>query len=115
MNKTEILNRLRTVRGSAGYVTHRPNKVTGDFNTLYDGEAAGLDVDAGRWQTVCETHGQICSHTSKKIAMKHLASGDWCEECSKPRCEACCEPHAKLDADGLCPRCAKISREVSGR
>jgi hypothetical protein len=52
---------------------------------LYDGDSPedpGLDTDAGRWQTVCEEHGSICSHSSKTIAVSFARSPvDWCEEC----------------------------------
>lgn len=51
---------------------------------VYDGWAADMDVTAGRWQTVCEKHGAVCSHHTLKHAMNwarfpHL----WCEECGK--------------------------------
>lgn len=66
----------------AGFVERRPNPLTGGWNSLYDAEPAGLDPDGGRWNTVCEVHGQICSHTSKATALRFLSeAAEWCEAC----------------------------------
>jgi hypothetical protein len=35
---------------------------TGTTVGFYDGEEAGMDTSGGRWQTVCEEHGNVCSH-----------------------------------------------------
>lgn len=73
---------LATLNEQAGFITARRNRLTGGLNVLYDGIAAGLDTASGRWQTVCEVHGTICSHTSRKVAAAHLNSADWCEACT---------------------------------
>ena len=66
----------------AGLRRWYPNRLTGGFVGVYDGEPGGYDTDAGRWQTVCEEHGQICSHQTLDVA---LAFGhqpeEWCEAC----------------------------------
>ena len=49
---------------------------------LYDGEAAGMDTEAGRWQTVCEIHHHIISHETITIARSWVTHPDqWCEGC----------------------------------
>lgn len=50
---------------------------------LFDGadEDAGFDIDGGRWQTVCEEHGSICSHETKADARASTGLAEWCEEC----------------------------------
>src|SRR5581483_3962822 len=66
-----------------GLREQRPNRQTGTLVSVYDGEAAGMDTDAGRWQTVCEEHGAICSHSTLALARYFLAApAEWCEECS---------------------------------
>jgi len=50
---------------------------------VYDGTEAGVDTAGGRWQTVCEDHGQICSHTTLADARWHgRRPAKWCEVCS---------------------------------
>jgi hypothetical protein len=54
--------------------------------SLFDGEPAGLDTEAGRWQTVCEEHGTICSHETFARARSFLAASaisEWCESCAE--------------------------------
>lgn len=52
------------------------------FVGVYDGREAGMDTDAGRWQTVCEAHGGIISHQSLALANEHAPHpGEWCEWC----------------------------------
>lgn len=72
---------MKTAPNYAGLLQWSRCKFTGHQYGLYDGIAAGLDTDAGRWQTVCEDHGTICSHTSIHTARRFMASGDWCEVC----------------------------------
>lgn len=51
---------------------------------LYDGEPAGMDTSGGRWQTVCEEHGSICSHDTLEIASTFgPCPEEWCEDCMK--------------------------------
>lgn len=58
------------------------NPLTGGWNGVYDGEAAGMDTEAGRWQTVCEEHGTVISHATKRLAREFGPHAEeWCEEC----------------------------------
>jgi hypothetical protein len=65
----------------AGFRAYSRNPINLAEYVLYDGIAQALDTDSGRWQTVCETHGTICSHETLALAKKHLQWGDWCEAC----------------------------------
>lgn len=61
--------------------THRSFQ-TGRVVSLYDGEAAGMDTTAGRWQTVCEDHGTVISHRTLTVAEYQRADPlGWCEQC----------------------------------
>ena len=73
------------LRENAGYLAARRNAVTGAVYVLYDGGLAAMDTTDGRWQTVCETHSVIMSHSSQKMARWHLPTGDWCSECNGAR------------------------------
>jgi hypothetical protein len=47
---------------------------------VYDGRVAQMDTFAGRWQTVCETHGTIISHATLKLARAFASTPeDWCD------------------------------------
>ena len=71
---------------SAGLVEMRTARQTGLRVGIYDGEAAGMDTDAGRWQTVCETHGTVIAHTTLALARSHLSDPlGWCEECREAK------------------------------
>jgi hypothetical protein len=55
-------------------------KTSHGFVGVYDGLAAGLDVEAGRWSTVCESHGHILSHQTLKLARWHMRDVEsWCD------------------------------------
>lgn len=43
----------------------------------------GADDDEGqRWETVCVTHGGVCSHDTRALAAQWLSHPDeWCEDC----------------------------------
>jgi hypothetical protein len=71
------------LNGIAGLRAQRRNRTTGTLVGLYDGEPAGMDTEGGRWQTVCEDHGTICSHETMKVAESFLSHPqNWCEDCS---------------------------------
>lgn len=56
---------------------------TGATVAVYDGTTAEMDTDAGRWQTVCETHGSVISHRTIALAKYHAAAPEeWCEGCA---------------------------------
>jgi len=69
--------------GYAGLVKTVQNPVVpGGWVSLYKADKAGLDAFAGNWATVCETHGQIINHKSKKRALSWLPyPQEWCSEC----------------------------------
>lgn len=70
------------LRDNAGAVVSRRCHATGTTVTLYDGEAANLDTDGGRWSTVCEDHGIVICHLTRAAAEAHLSHPDeWCEVC----------------------------------
>lgn len=72
----------RNLNGIAGLRLQRRNRTTGTLVGLYDGGPAGLDTEGGRWQTVCEEHGSICSHDTYAVAADFLSHpAEWCEDC----------------------------------
>ena len=67
----------------AGCVVQRKSRETGLLVGMYNTDQANLDVAAGPWVTVCETHGQIVHHTTFKLAMWHLTNPTgWCTVCN---------------------------------
>jgi hypothetical protein len=66
----------------AGLREWRVCRASGARIAVYDGVEAGMDTDAGRWQTVCETHGSITSHRTLALARLHAAWPEWCESCA---------------------------------
>jgi hypothetical protein len=72
----------RTMPHWAGLREYRRNRRTGAMVGVYDGEAAGLDTDGGRWSTVCEDHSTIIAFHTLAAARDHAAVPDsWCEPC----------------------------------
>lgn len=66
----------------AGLCETRRCQATGRQVSLYDGGPAGMDIEAGRWQTVCEDHGWVISHATYAVARSWLpVANEWCEEC----------------------------------
>lgn len=60
------------------------NRIVGKHVVVYDGIAAWLDTDGGRWQTVCETHATIYSHETLWLAHEFAtAPANWCEDCDE--------------------------------
>lgn len=67
-----------------GLRRRRVARATGTLVALYDGEQAGMDTFAGRWQTVCEDHGAVISHRTRRIAEAWLSHPDeWCDVCKE--------------------------------
>ena len=53
---------------------------------VYDGQEAHMDTSGGRWQTVCEKHGEVCSHSTLRLAMLFAEQPwQWCEQCMVER------------------------------
>ncbi len=67
-----------------GLICSRRNRRTKKIYSLYDGDEAGMNTSAGRWQTVCEEHNCVCSHATKEAALRWLTTPlIWCDRCSK--------------------------------
>ncbi|MEM7124984.1 MAG: hypothetical protein AAF702_01575 [Chloroflexota bacterium] len=66
----------------AGLVVTRKNKLHREQKvSLYRASEAGLCTDGGEWVTVCEEHGTLCNHRTRRLAESHLVSAGWCEAC----------------------------------
>jgi hypothetical protein len=77
-----IEERLAIAKTYAGIRQARIAKSTGTVIVVLDGIAAGLDTEAGRWQTICDDHSFIISHETLADARYHAARPlSWCEEC----------------------------------
>lgn len=78
------MGKIYNFNGFDGCVIQRRARSTGTLVGLYNGEQAGMDTDDGAapWSIVCEVHGTILNHSSRKLAESHLSSPhDWCEDC----------------------------------
>lgn len=72
----------------AGLRYHAKARTTGNYVGIYDGLEADMDVDGGRWQTVCEPHGSVISHQTLELARQHAPHPEeWCEFCNGSRTE----------------------------
>lgn len=70
------------VREYAGYRRHSVARSTGTTVVLLDGIDAELDTSGGRWQTVCDPHGTVCSHDTHDLARSFMSVPEqWCETC----------------------------------
>lgn len=66
----------------AGYRVHTKSRSTKTVAVLLDGEAAGLDIGGGKWQTVCLDHSFIVAFSGQRPARDHLGHPElWCEPC----------------------------------
>jgi len=73
---------MRDFENYAGFRRLSVVKETGTVSVLYEANEAGLDPAGGRWATVCEDHGAICNHPTRRLADRHLPYPDgWCEDC----------------------------------
>ncbi len=61
-------------------VIERRNRATGTVVLLVD---RGPDDDEdNRWETICDDHGGVCSHETRRLAEGWLSHPDeWCEDC----------------------------------
>lgn len=79
----------------AGLRQYRRARSTGHVIGVYDGEAADMDTFAGRWQTLCEDHGNVISHETLELARQHATQPEeWCDECGTEYREKHGEPNA---------------------
>lgn len=62
-------------------MTTRKNRQTGTMITVGRSADLGLDPQGG-WLTICEDHGYIVSHPTRKLAERHASDPlGWCEQC----------------------------------
>lgn len=64
----------------------RKNRQTGTTILVNDRGRDDAEVQDGdaRWETICDEHGTVCSHDTRKLAEWHAAEPlGWCEECMK--------------------------------
>lgn len=51
---------------------------TGTHVLLVDGRDRGEG-----WETICEEHGGVCSHETRKVAESFMpVPAEWCEDCA---------------------------------
>lgn len=66
----------------AGYRQHTTSRASRATIVLLDGEAADMDTSGGRWVTLCDTHGEVCNHTTQREARAWMAEPQmWCKGC----------------------------------
>lgn len=54
---------------------------------IYRAEEAGLDVDAGKYATICEEHGGVVHHATLATARQWAPYPDeWCDACIEESC-----------------------------
>lgn len=73
----------RVAKTRAGCRTLRRTK-DGVLVGLYNAREASMDDNDGEdpWVTLCEEHGTLCNHRTRRIAEEWLSSpASWCEEC----------------------------------
>lgn len=60
----------------------RRSRITGHRYTVGHGDDMGLDTEGeDRWYSVCEYHGTLCVHRTRRLADFHGPVMDWCEDC----------------------------------
>ncbi len=65
-----------------GLIAQRKNRITGTTISVYKaGPGNGLDNSGGDWITVCENHGNLINHRTRKLAFWHATVPDWCYNC----------------------------------
>ena len=75
--------RRAEARSFAGFRSASIARSTGTLVLVLDGEPAGLDTEGGRWQTICDDHGGICSHDTLALASSFASAPEqFCESCA---------------------------------
>lgn len=59
----------------------RRSPLNGRPYTVGHGDDLGLDTTGDPWYTVCEDHGTLCCHETRKAAENHGPTMGWCEDC----------------------------------
>lgn len=100
---------MTTLPAYAGLVAYRRSRQTGTHVGVYQAQEAGIEEDpaAGRWATVCEEHGGVVLHPTRRLAMSHAPFPlDWCPTCQEtPRCAHDGTPLRWADDAWICPQC----------
>lgn len=62
-------------------ISRSRSRQTGTVVLLVD---RGSDDDGGgRWETVCDEHGGVCSHETRALAQSFVpVPAEWCEDCT---------------------------------
>lgn len=56
---------------------------SGTVVSIFDGEAQGLEIEMGRWYTMCEDHSVTCPHDLLRVARSFAsAPEEWCQGCA---------------------------------
>lgn len=66
-----------------GYIASRHNMINNGWVVIYQSREQGLDIGAGKYAVVCETHNTIFQTTSLPKARPFLKFPEFCEECMK--------------------------------
>ena len=71
------------VQSRPGCVTLRRSRATGTMVGLYKSLESGIESDQQwPWSTVCEDHGTVVCHATRKLAEMTLPDPRaWCDEC----------------------------------
>lgn len=80
---TNPTSKRKPFNNLAGYIASRHNNINGGWVVIYLAVEQGLDIEAGKYAVVCETHNTVCNVTSMKLARPFLKVPEFCEECMK--------------------------------
>lgn len=58
------------------------NRITGSQIAVVDNRSKTFMDDDQKWYTVCDTHGNLVGHDTRKLAEYHAVVPEWCETCS---------------------------------
>ena len=68
----------------AGAVLSRVNRKTKATITVYKASEASLDPEGGPYVTVCEQHGCLVNHESRRLARDWMTEPEaWCADCAE--------------------------------
>lgn len=85
MAKTTRINFKRNMRPAGlrkAFCIEDPDGGLVHSSSVYDGIAAEMDTSGGRWQAVCELHGEICcTRTQIEALTLAIDTTQFCEEC----------------------------------
>ncbi len=75
--------RREQAKSLAGYRAGSIARSSGALVLVLDGEPAGLDTEGGRWQTLCDDHGSVCSHDTLALARSWASCPEmFCDDCA---------------------------------